>query len=228
MLYQRGSRPTTDSRNKKAFCILDLKWERHSGELPEDIWIVCSSESVSSIGLQLALEGQSRVWTSREPPKDVELSCIIFLHSGSIKQLPGRMVRLREFGLKAPVIVFGPQLDLPMAHASLEAGARGFIHASMEPDQVRRAVELAIDGELVVPRKLLEYIVGDKDSADMDLLSIRQREILSLVVEGLSNAEIARRLYLSESTIKQHLRSAYKLLGVSNRTEAAARARKSI
>jgi DNA-binding CsgD family transcriptional regulator len=41
------------------------------------------------------------------------------------------------------------------------------------------------------------------------------------VVEELSNAEIARRLFLSESTIKQHLRTAYKLLGVSNRTEAA-------
>jgi DNA-binding NarL/FixJ family response regulator len=40
-------------------------------------------------------------------------------------------------------------------------------------------------------------------------------------VEGLSNAEIAERLYLSESTIKQHLRAAYKLLGVRNRTEAA-------
>ncbi len=49
----------------------------------------------------------------------------------------------------------------------------------------------------------------------------RQREILELVVEGLSNAEIAGRLYLSESTIKQHLRAAYKVLGVRNRTEAA-------
>jgi DNA-binding NarL/FixJ family response regulator len=52
-------------------------------------------------------------------------------------------------------------------------------------------------------------------------LSARQREILELVVEGLSNAEIAGRLYLSESTIKQHLRAAYKVLGVHNRTEAA-------
>jgi DNA-binding NarL/FixJ family response regulator len=52
-------------------------------------------------------------------------------------------------------------------------------------------------------------------------LSVRQREILGYVVEGLSNAEIGRRLYLSESTIKQHLRAVYKLLGVSNSTEAA-------
>jgi DNA-binding NarL/FixJ family response regulator len=44
---------------------------------------------------------------------------------------------------------------------------------------------------------------------------------LELVVEGLSNAEIAGLLYLSESTIKQHLRAAYKVLGVHNRTEAA-------
>jgi hypothetical protein len=44
---------------------------------------------------------------------------------------------------------------------------------------------------------------------------------LGYVVEGLSNAEIGRRLYLSESTIKQNLRAVYKLLGVSNRTEAA-------
>jgi DNA-binding NarL/FixJ family response regulator len=44
---------------------------------------------------------------------------------------------------------------------------------------------------------------------------------LKLLVEGLSNAQIAARLYLSESTIKQHLRAAYKELGVHNRTEAA-------
>jgi hypothetical protein len=45
---------------------------------------------------------------------------------------------------------------------------------------------------------------------------------VGLVAEGLSNAQIARRLYLSVSTIKQHLRKAYKLLGVKNRTQAAA------
>ena len=44
---------------------------------------------------------------------------------------------------------------------------------------------------------------------------------MEMVVEGLSNAEIAGRLYLSESTIKQHLRTAYKVLGVHNRTQAA-------
>jgi DNA-binding NarL/FixJ family response regulator len=52
-------------------------------------------------------------------------------------------------------------------------------------------------------------------------LTPRQREILELVVEGLSNVEIGKRLFLTESTVKQHLRAAYKLLNVQNRTQAA-------
>ena len=64
-------------------------------------------------------------------------------------------------------------------------------------------------------------MLTNDQSGDLAALSVRQREILGYVVKGLSNAEIGRRLYLSESTIKQHLRAAYKVLGVSNRTEAA-------
>jgi DNA-binding NarL/FixJ family response regulator len=120
-----------------------------------------------------------------------------------------------------PVVVFSPQLDLPLARDALQAGASGFVHAEMMPDQLVRAVAVAARGELVAPRELLRYVLTNDQSGDLSALSIRQREILGYVVEGLSNAEIGRRLYLSESTIKQHLRAAYKLLEVSNRTEAA-------
>jgi DNA-binding NarL/FixJ family response regulator len=92
----------------------------------------------------------------------------------------------------------------------------------MTPDQLVRAITVATKGELVAPRELLGYLITlEEEPEDLVDLSPRQREILELVVEGLSNAEIGRRLYLSESTIKQHLRAAYKLLQVSNRTEAA-------
>jgi DNA-binding NarL/FixJ family response regulator len=64
-------------------------------------------------------------------------------------------------------------------------------------------------------------LVTGEESADLNVLSHRQREILGLVAEGRSNAQIAAHLYLSESTIKQHLRAAYKALGVRNRGEAA-------
>ena len=120
-----------------------------------------------------------------------------------------------------PIVVFSPQLDLPLARDALQAGASGFVHAEMMPDQLVRALTVAAKGELVAPRELLRYVLTKDHSGDLAALSVRQREILGYVVEGLSNAEIGRRLYLSESTIKQHLRAAYKLLGVSNRTEAA-------
>ena len=105
--------------------------------------------------------------------------------------------------------------------ATLKNGADGFVHAEMHPAQVLSAVEVVQKGELAAPRQLLGYLLSQNENPEIGGLSTRQREILELVVEGLSNAEIARRLYLSESTIKQHLRAAYKVLGVRNRTEAA-------
>jgi len=91
----------------------------------------------------------------------------------------------------------------------------------MQLDQIARAVEVANEGEIVAPRKLLEYLIANDDPADLDALTVRQREIFQLVAQGLSNAQIAENLFLSELTVKQHLHATYKALGVSDRKEAA-------
>jgi DNA-binding NarL/FixJ family response regulator len=183
------------------------------------IWVDCP-RSVVSAGLVRALEKQARVHQGLKPPGDVP-SCII-LCANSHEGLSERVQFYHELSPDAPpVVVFSPQLDLPLARDALQAGASGFVHAEMMPDQLVRALAVAAKGELVAPRELLRYVLTNDQSGDLAALSVRQREILGYVVEGLSNAEIGRRLYLSESTIKQHLRAAYKLLGVSNRTEAA-------
>ena len=183
------------------------------------VWVDCP-RSVVSAGLVRALEKRATVHQGLKPPGDVP-SCII-LCANSRDDLSKRVEFYQELSQGAPpVVVFSPQLDLPLARDALQAGASGFVHAEMMPDQLLRAVAVAAKGELVAPRELLRYVLTDDQSGDLAALSARQREILGYVVEGLSNAEIGRRLYLSESTIKQHLRAAYKLLGVSNRTEAA-------
>ena len=183
------------------------------------VWVDCP-RSVVSAGLVRALEKQATVHQGLKPPRDVP-SCII-LCANSHEGLSERVKFYQELSPDAPpIVVFGPQLDLPLARDALQAGASGFVHAEMMPDQLVRALTVATRGELVAPRELLRYVLTREHSPDLDALSVRQREILGYVVEGLSNAEIGRRLYLSESTIKQHLRAAYKLLGVSNRTEAA-------
>src|ERR687896_657927 len=183
------------------------------------VWVDCPHSLVST-GLVRALEEKARVHQGPKPPGDGP-SCVI-LCANSHEGLSERVGFYQELSPDAPpIVVFGPQLDLPLARDALQAGASGFVHAEMMPDQLVRALAVAVRGELVAPRELLRYVLTKDHSGDLAALSARQREILGYVVEGLSNAEIGRRLYLSESTIKQHLRAAYKLLGVSNRTEAA-------
>jgi DNA-binding NarL/FixJ family response regulator len=183
------------------------------------VWVDCP-RSVVSAGLVRALEKQATVHQGLKPPREVP-SCVI-LCASSHEGLSERVKFYQELSQDAPpIVVFGPQLDLPLARDALLAGASGFVHAEMMPDQLVRALTVAARGELVAPRELLRYVLTKDHSGALAALSVRQREILGYVVEGLSNAEIGRRLYLSESTIKQHLRTAYKLLGVSNRTEAA-------
>jgi DNA-binding NarL/FixJ family response regulator len=71
---------------------------------------------------------------------------------------------------------------------------------------------------------MLRHLVDEvtyKEPEELNPLTSRQRQVLALVAEDLSNAEIAQRLFLTESTVKQHLRAAYKVLGVTKRTDAA-------
>jgi DNA-binding NarL/FixJ family response regulator len=165
------------------------------------------------------LEAEARVHIERDPP-DEDPSVVIF-GVGGIEGLLEGVKRIRKQSPSALLLVFGLHLDLAVAQEALRAGARGFIHAGMKPKQIVRAVTVALEGEIVAPRQLLGYLVSHGDVKDLGILSARQREILEFLSEGLTNAQIAKRLFLTESTVKQHLRAAYKALGVSNRTEAA-------
>jgi DNA-binding NarL/FixJ family response regulator len=126
----------------------------------------------------------------------------------------------------ASVVVFGASADLPLARAALQAGARGFLHARMPPEHIARALRLTEEGELVLPKDLLGALAEEARGPDLSALTARQLEILKLVAEGLANSQIAERLYISESTVKQHLSAAYKLMGVKNRVQAATAVRR--
>lgn len=181
------------------------------------IWIDCPYP-VASVGLARILEEEARVHLGREPE---EAPTVVIFGVGGIEGLLEGVKRVRAQSPNALILIFGLYLDLSVARAALRAGARGFIHAGMPPEQIIRAVKVVTEGEIVAPRQLLEYLIINEDVVDLNLLSERQREILELVDDGLKNAQIAKKLFLTESTVKQHLRSAYKALGVSNRTEAA-------
>jgi DNA-binding NarL/FixJ family response regulator len=184
------------------------------------VWVLTSSFSITMVGLKEVLEGKADVHIGGESPTGSP-SCVV-LYAGGLEEgcLEG-MGGIRELYPGVPLLVLGSQLDLGLAWSTLKNGADGFVHAQMDPTQVLRAVEVVQRGELAAPRQLLGYFLSQKEKPKIGDLSACGREILEMVVEGLSNAQIAGRLYLSESTIKQHLRAAYKELGVRNRTQAA-------
>jgi DNA-binding NarL/FixJ family response regulator len=184
------------------------------------VWVVSPSYSITTEGLKKALEGKADVQIGGESSAESP-SCVV-LYSGRLEEgCLEDMGRIRELYPGVPMLVLGSQLDLALAWATLKNGADGFVHAQMHPAQVLSAVEVVQRGELAAPRQLLGYYLSQNEKPKLGDLSARGREILEMVVEGLSNAQIARRLYLSESTIKQHLRAVYNELGVCNRTQAA-------
>jgi DNA-binding NarL/FixJ family response regulator len=116
---------------------------------------------------------------------------------------------------------------------ALRAGASGFLLKNVEPAELLAAVRTVARGDAVVAprvtRRLLERFAGQlpdgpEDSAKQDsrlaLLTNREREVLAEVAQGLSNAEIARRMYLSESTVKTHVGRILPKLGLRDRVQA--------
>ena len=184
------------------------------------VWVLSPTYSITTEGLKTVLEGKAEVRIGGESLAGSP-SCVV-LYAGRTEEgcLEG-MGRIRELYPGVPLLVLGSQLDLALTWAALKNGADGFVHAQMDPEQVVSAVEVVQRGGLAAPRQLLRYYLSQNENPKIGDLSARQREILEMVEEGLSNAQIAGRLYLSESTIKQHLRAVYKVLGVRNRTEAA-------
>jgi DNA-binding NarL/FixJ family response regulator len=113
--------------------------------------------------------------------------------------------------------------------AALRAGARGYLVKGASRAQIRRALEAVADGETILGRGVSGALsrlspAGDALGA-FPGLSDREREVLGLLATGLSNQEIAGRLYLSDKTVRNVVSTIFGKLEVSSRAEAVARAR---
>ncbi len=183
------------------------------------VWLYCPYP-VLARGLIDILDPDARVHYGESAPSSERPDIVLFC-AGGAEDVGEGVRRLQAQAPEAAIVVFGLSSDLSIARAGLQAGAKGFVHAGMEPSQVVRALTVAASGEVAVPRDLLRDLVAGREPVDLSGLTHRQQEILKLVAEGQTNAQIGRRLFLSESTVKQHLRAAYKVLKVRNRTEAA-------
>ncbi|MFE6510625.1 response regulator [Nocardioides sp. NPDC057767] len=114
---------------------------------------------------------------------------------------------------------------------ALAAGASGFLLKNADPDSLAEAVRAAADGHALLAPEVTMRVIGRVTSnnapsapsprppKELDLLTAREREVLLLIGEGLSNNEIARRLFLTEATVKTHVSACLAKLQLRDRVQ---------
>ncbi len=117
--------------------------------------------------------------------------------------------------------------------AAMRAGARGYVLKDAAEDELLRAIRTVADGQAIfspaIARRLTDYFAAPHPAAPAPAfpeLSARENEVLDLIAQGIGNAEIAERLYLSPKTVRNHISSIFAKLQVADRAEAIVRARK--
>jgi DNA-binding NarL/FixJ family response regulator len=116
--------------------------------------------------------------------------------------------------------------------AAMRAGARGYILKGADAEEVLKVVSAVAEGEAhfgpEIARRLMGFFSAPKPTAPSEAfpeLTAREAEVLDLIAQGRNNAKIARRLYISEKTVRNHVSSIFLKLQVADRAQAIVRAR---
>jgi DNA-binding NarL/FixJ family response regulator len=116
-------------------------------------------------------------------------------------------------------LVVGNDDDPEFVEHCLRSGAYAYVLKTVRPEDLSIAIRQAVNRSVYLFARPSRNRAGDRSSTPR--LTTRELEVLRLVAEGLPNAQVAKRLWISEPTVKYHLSRTYEKLGVSNRTGAA-------
>lgn len=133
---------------------------------------------------------------------------------------------------RTPVVILSAYCEPANVIRAIELGARGYILKSATDEVFKNAISLVLSGETYIPSVVIssvnkaahplpESLASLAAENPLRLLTQRQRDTLDLLMDGLSNKEIARNLGLLESTVKAHVKVILHKLKAANRTQAA-------
>lgn len=128
---------------------------------------------------------------------------------------------LRTDGSSATIVILTVSDSAADIEAIVRAGADGYLLKDTEPDQLVELLKDAVHGNKAYSDVVAAYLRDRQDQTDVfDLLTVREAQILGEVAKGYRNKQIADRLFISESTVKVHMKSLLKKLRVPSRTAA--------
>jgi DNA-binding NarL/FixJ family response regulator len=172
-----------------------------------DVRIVATAEGGEAALAAVAAEGADVVLMDLEmpPPDGIESTR-----------------RLRAAHPGVAVVILTSFSDRARIVEALDAGAVGYLLKDATPDELERGIRAAARGEAPLDPRAASALLSERARPEpAGDLSPREREVLVLVAEGLPNKLISRRLGISEKTVKAHLTSVFRAIGVDDRTQAA-------
>lgn len=137
------------------------------------------------------------------------------------------LVRLREKALSGRVVVFSVSDHEDDVVSALKNGADGYLLKDMEPEDLLASLHQAASGKMVLSETLMPILAAslreNRQGSDRSIqqLTPRERDILKLLAQGLANKVIARKLSITESTVKVHVKHLLKKMKLKSRVEAA-------
>jgi DNA-binding NarL/FixJ family response regulator len=178
--------------------------------------LVATFEGVELVGA--AADGVEAVELCREREPDVVLMDLEMPRLDGIEATR----RIAADSSAAQVVVLTSFSDRERILGALDAGAIGYVLKDAGPEELARAIAAAARGDsLLDPKAARAVLAARRRPPAVELLSDREREVLRMVGAGMPNKQISRRLGITEKTVKAHLTSIFRTIGVTDRTQAA-------
>jgi DNA-binding NarL/FixJ family response regulator len=216
-MVTRASRSRTKSRRGDPIKVLvvDDHWVVRQG-----LRMFLDQESEMTV-VGEASDGNEAIELARWLRPDVVLMDILMPHVDGIEAT----TRIKTEMPNVEVIALTSVLQDRSVFDAIQAGAIGYLIKDTRGDELVRAIRDAAEGRVHLSPEAATRLAKDlRQPERVDSLTQRETSVLRLVAEGLANKQIARRLSISEKTVKAHLNSVFAKLGVQSRTQAALQA----
>jgi DNA-binding NarL/FixJ family response regulator len=200
------------------------------GSVPEEITcLIVDDHEVVREGLRLSLSRASHIRVVGEASDGAGAVALAERRKPDVVIMDVRMPGMdgleatKQISQRAPhtaVIIFTAYSERTLLSRGLESGAKGYILKEAPHDTLLRAIEKVVSGDGYVDPALMPAFLSGRDREDM--LTAREREILQLLADGMSNADVAQKLFISQETVKSHVRHILTKLEADTRTHAVA------